>query len=58
MVADISFENIQLAEVNQENDILEIELYPRPDGQPWIMEYSVLIEALNKAKIRLLSVIE
>ena len=44
----------QFAELNQENDELELEFYPRRDGQPWIIQYSKFVEALNKARNKLI----
>ncbi len=43
----------QFAELNQERDLLEVEIYPRRDGQPWVFIYSDLIEALERAKEKL-----
>lgn len=44
---------MQWVEVNQEKNILEVEFYPRPDGQPWRIDYSDAIDALNEAKWKL-----
>jgi hypothetical protein len=55
LVAEIFFGDVQWAELNQESDILELEFYPRPDGQPWRIEFSNAINALSEAKARLAS---
>ena len=43
------------AEVNQEQEKLEIEFYSRPDGQAWSIEYSIAIQSLSEARQRLLN---
>ena len=53
LVADISFDNIQWAEINQEKSTLEIEFYPRPDGKPWIITFADAVGALQAAAKRL-----
>lgn len=53
LVAEIFIDDVQWAEINQEHTILEIEFYPRPDGQPWKIDFSNAISALNEAKGRL-----
>jgi len=54
MVADISFSGIQWAEINQEREVLKVEFYPRPDGEPWRIDYQDALKALDEAKRRLL----
>ncbi len=54
LVAEIFFDDIQWAEINQEHDILGIEFYPRPDLQPWRIDFRCAINALNEAKKKLL----
>jgi hypothetical protein len=29
-----------MGKINQEKDFLKVEFYPRPDGQPWKIDYS------------------
>lgn len=53
LVAEVFFENVQWAEINQEHGTLEIEFYPRPDKHFWKINYSDAIDALNEAKQRL-----
>lgn len=53
LVAEISFGNVQWAEINQERDALEVEFYPRPDGEPWRIDYQDTLKALDEAKRRL-----
>lgn len=53
LVAEIFFEDIQWVEVNQEKNSIEVEFYPRPDRQPWRIDYCDTIDALNQAKWRL-----
>jgi len=54
LVAEISFGNVQWAEINQEREVLEVEFYPRPDGEPWRIDYQDALKALDEAKRRLL----
>ncbi|HWV44617.1 MAG TPA: hypothetical protein VN039_01090 [Nitrospira sp.] len=42
------------AEINQEKDVLQVEFYPRPDGQPWLISFVDAVAALDDAKKRLL----
>jgi hypothetical protein len=44
----------QLAEINQERDRPTLELYPRSDGQSWVLDYEEAMAALARAKTRLL----
>lgn len=53
LVAEVFFENVQWVEINQEKDVLEVEVYPRPDGQPWRIDYLDAIDALSEAKWKL-----
>lgn len=53
MVADISFSGNQWAEINQEQKTLCVEFYPRPDGEPWRIDYQEVLEALADARRRL-----
>ena len=54
LVAQIMIGNEQWAEINQEQEELQIEIYPRQDGQPWIVDYKDIVEALAEARGRLL----
>ncbi len=53
LVAEIFFGSNQWAEMNQEKGHLQIEFYPRPDGKPWDLDFSSVMNALQKAKLRL-----
>ncbi len=53
LVAEIFFEDMQWAEINQERDILEVEFYARPDGIPWRFNYEGALKSLNEAKRKL-----
>ena len=55
LVAEIFFGHVQWAEINQEEGVLRVEFYPRPDGRPWIILYSEAVLALSEAKQRLVS---
>jgi hypothetical protein len=55
LVAEIFFGDAQWAEVNQESEVLAVEFYPRPDGQPWKIDLDSAIQALDEAKRRLVS---
>jgi hypothetical protein len=53
LVAEIFFGNEQWAELNQEGDILQLEIYPRQNGQPWSLSFQTVLEALNEANEKL-----
>ena len=58
LVADVLVESDdgvleQLLEINQEHDELQIEIYPRRSGEPWVFPYDVFLELLEKARKRL-----
>jgi hypothetical protein len=53
LAAEIMLGDEQLAELNQEEGCLSLEIYPRRDGQPWRVSYEAMLEALMKAKERL-----
>ena len=53
LTAEIMLDDEQLAELNQEEDSLTLEIYPRRDGQPWRVSYEAVLKALMKAKERL-----
>lgn len=50
MVAEIFFEHIQLAEINQEKGFFEIEFYSRPDGTIWCIDFTLLVNVLKEAE--------
>jgi hypothetical protein len=53
LVAMIDMGAEQWAELNQEDGLLTLEIYPRRDGQPWVISYEAAMSALRKAKERL-----
>jgi len=53
LVAEIFFGSNQWAEMNQEKGNLQIEFYPRSDGRPRDLDLSSVMDALQKAKLRL-----
>jgi len=53
LVAEIFYGDHQWAEVNQEGSVLQIEIYPRMDGQPWRIPYEQVIHVLEEAKKQL-----
>jgi hypothetical protein len=54
LVAEIFIGNEQWAEINQEKNELELEIYPRQDGRPWIIPFGLAMEALETGRRRLL----
>jgi hypothetical protein len=53
LVAQLMIGNEQLAELNQEGQLLQLEIYCRRDGQPWIVGYTELLRALADAREKL-----
>ena len=53
LTAEIMFGGEQWAELNHEGVDLLLEVYPKQDGQPWRFNYYAAVEALAKAKERL-----
>ena len=53
LVAEIFFSGQQWGEINQEGSALELEVYPRQDGQPWRISYNAVLSALQDARERL-----
>ena len=53
LVAPIMVDTVQWAEVNHEKGRLQVEIYDRQDGQPWVFDVEEVIEALLEAKPRL-----
>jgi hypothetical protein len=50
LVVQLMISNEQIAEINQESESLQLELYGRRDGRPWIIQYSEFIRALSEGK--------
>lgn len=53
LVAEIFFDEEQWGELNQEQGLLILEIYPRRDGKPWVLEPEVVVSALREAEERL-----
>ena len=53
LVAQISYDREQWAEIHQETGILTLELYPRQDGKPWEFSFDEALTALRHAQKRL-----
>src|SRR5258708_37791673 len=54
LVAQLSYDSEQWAEINQESTQLTLELYPRRDGQPWEFSFDEAITRLQLARRRLI----
>ena len=54
LVAQVSFDREQWAEISQESGSLTLELYPRRDGKPWSFGYDEAIKTLVSARKRLI----
>jgi hypothetical protein len=54
LVAEIFFEQEQVAELNTEHGPIAIELYPRQGGGPWRFDAEDFLSSLLKAKASLL----
>ena len=52
-VVQLMVESEQVAEVNQESESLQIEIYGRRDGLPWTIDLDDLLHALDNAKTKL-----
>jgi hypothetical protein len=39
LVAEVFFDDEQVAEINQEADELQVEIYPRPSATPWVLSH-------------------
>ena len=53
LVAQISYDREQWAEIHQVAGSLTLELYPRPDGKPWEFSFDEALTALLHAQNRL-----
>ncbi len=56
LVAEISYNNIQFAEINQEADELKIQFYPHPKEGFWEFSVDEILNSIEKAKKRLIEV--
>ena len=55
LVAEIFLGDEQWAEINQENGDLEIEIYPKPNGQAWQFSMEEMLAIVRLAQQRLLA---
>lgn len=53
VVAEMWVNGEQCAEIRQEEGTLIVELYPRPNGAPWLISHAELLTALEEASRRL-----
>ena len=53
LVAHVMYGDEQVAEINQESDDLRVELYARRSGDPWTFSYEEFLNAMRRAKERL-----
>jgi hypothetical protein len=53
LVSELWIDNERLAEINQEEEVLMVEVYPRLDGKPWAVSFDGLVSSLKVAKERL-----
>jgi hypothetical protein len=53
LVAEIFFDNEQWAELSKEGENLQLDIYPKQDGQPWSLSFQKVFEVLIEAKERL-----
>jgi hypothetical protein len=53
LVAQISYDREQWAEVHQDTGALSLQLYPRRDGEPWEFSFAEAVAALQQAERRL-----
>jgi hypothetical protein len=58
LVAMIDFGGEQWAELNQDSGQLQLEIYPRRDGEPWLFSLTDAVSAIQLARARLLNVHE
>lgn len=55
LVADVIYDHYQWAEINQEEGNLVVQFYSYPEIKNWEFKLDDALEALNKAKEKLLS---
>lgn len=53
LVAMLLIEAEQWAGINQERERLQLELYPRRDGKPWVIDFEDALASLSEARCRL-----
>ncbi len=50
LVAEIVLDNEQWAELNQEGNRLELEIYPKRSGGAWRLDFEDVLNVLEEAK--------
>ena len=53
LVAEVMVDDEQWVELNQEGGSLNLEVYPRRDGQPWRLDFDAAVAALVEMRRRL-----
>jgi hypothetical protein len=53
VVAEVWCGEEMLAEVANEAGPLTIEIYPKPSGKPWLLDYEEVVKAIQMAKNKL-----
>ena len=54
LVAEFFLGDEQWAELNQERGTLNLEIYPKQSGGPWILNFEEALKILNEGKERLI----
>ncbi len=57
LVAEISYDGFQFAEISQETGQLVIQFYRHPKKEYWEFSYNEILEIIEKAKKRLVEVV-
>jgi hypothetical protein len=55
LVLQVMIGDEQWAEINQDGKRLVLEIYPRQDGGPWVMDFDEAVNTLADAKNKLLN---
>ena len=55
LVVEIRLDRDHFGELNREQEVPVLELYPRPDGEPWRVSAKELMEALTEANSEIMS---
>ncbi len=53
VVAEVFVGSEQIAELNTQSGHMAVEIYPRQDGSPWVLDYTQLVQTLTEANGRL-----
>ena len=53
LVAEVFVGSEQIAELNTQTGLVTVEIYPRQDGSPWLLDCTQLVQVLTEAKGRL-----